>query len=405
MLEEYEYDGFNQLTSVKIEGVDTAYKYKADGLRLSKTVDGVITQHIWDGKNISVDVTGGTITGKYIRGVNLLSAVDNAGAKKTYMYDAHGDVVRLTDTSGNVTWKYDYDAFGVEREIAGQDAETDNNPFRYCGEYFDKETGSIYLRARYYNPIIGRFTTADMHWNTKNMIYGDEPVKWNERKEDTYDPLGLNTYTYKPDIAAIMQSGNLYAYCMNNPIMYRDESGEIVVTAIVIGALLGAVIGGVIGGKISYDKYGTIKWQYVAGGALLGGVAGALIGWGAGAIIAKFGVAATANGITAGTSGAGFKSFGKIKDFLGSAGKGFQWHHIVEQCQTAKSGFSQYWINNTNNMLRISSTVHAKISSYYSRIHDFTEGMRFRDWLAGKSFEEQYAWGIKVAKECGAVIK
>jgi len=49
------------------------------------------------------------------------------------------------------------------------------------------------------------------------MIYGDSRVKWNERNADPNDPLGLNTYTYRPDIYAIMQSGNLYVYGVNNP--------------------------------------------------------------------------------------------------------------------------------------------------------------------------------------------
>ena len=185
LLEEYEYDGFNQLTSVKIEGVDTAYKYKADGLRLSKTTGGVTTQHIWDGQNISADMTNGTVTAKYLRGVDLISSSVSGQTTRYYMYNAHGDVVQLVGSSYTVVRRYEYDAFGVEQEIAGQDAETDNNPFRYCGEYFDKETGSIYLRARYYNPKIGRFITQD--------------------------PIcdGLNWYTY----------------CGNSPVMFRDPSG------------------------------------------------------------------------------------------------------------------------------------------------------------------------------------
>ena len=58
---------------------------------------------------------------------------------------------------------------------------------RYCGEYFDNETGTYYLRARYYDPAIGRFTQQDTHWNTANSIYGDNPQKINERE----DKLGL----------------------------------------------------------------------------------------------------------------------------------------------------------------------------------------------------------------------
>ena len=86
-------------------------------------------------------------------------------------------MVQLTDGSGNVTKSYAYDAFGNE---INQDA-SDTNPFRYCGEYYDVETGTIYLRARYYDPTTGRFTQQDA-WAFM----------------DASDPLGLNLYTYLP---------------------------------------------------------------------------------------------------------------------------------------------------------------------------------------------------------------
>ncbi|HOV28163.1 MAG TPA: RHS repeat-associated core domain-containing protein, partial [Pseudobacteroides sp.] len=60
------------------------------------------------------------------------------------------------------------------------------NRFRYAGEQFDPVTGQYYLRARFYNPVIGRFT-----------------------QEDTYRGDGLN----------------LYAYVQNNPVKYYDPSG------------------------------------------------------------------------------------------------------------------------------------------------------------------------------------
>ena len=59
-------------------------------------------------------------------------------------------------------------------------------PFRYCGEYYDKETDSIYLRARYYNPALGRFTTEDL---------AKDGLNW-------------------------------YVYCDNNPVMFVDPTGE-----------------------------------------------------------------------------------------------------------------------------------------------------------------------------------
>ncbi|MEA4833241.1 MAG: RHS repeat-associated core domain-containing protein [Oscillospiraceae bacterium] len=97
--------------------------------------------------------------------------------------------MNLTDSTATATKSYDYDAFGVERNIASGDA----NPFRYCAEYYDKETGEIYLRARYYNASIGRFTQQD-GWGYA----------------DSNDPLSLN----------------LYVYCVGNPVIFVDPSGE-----------------------------------------------------------------------------------------------------------------------------------------------------------------------------------
>lgn len=128
----------------------------------------------------------------YIRGTNLVAKYNyKNGNKSEYTYytqNAHGDVVNLTDADGEVVKSYTYDAFGVEKNID----ETDANPFRYCGEYFDAETGTIYLRARYYNPTTGRFISRD-------SVMG---------KID--DPLSLNLYTY----------------CHNNPIIGIDPSGH-----------------------------------------------------------------------------------------------------------------------------------------------------------------------------------
>lgn len=146
---------------------------------MSKIVDSITTNHIWDGTNIAVDVTNGTVT-KYIRGIQLISSKTGSN-ESFYTYNAHGDVARLTNSSGDITKQYSYDAFGVEQN---QDA-NDTNPFRYCGEYFDGEMKSVYFRARDYNPGSGRFITED-------------PIR-----------DGLNWYTY----------------CEGNQILYTDPFG------------------------------------------------------------------------------------------------------------------------------------------------------------------------------------
>ena len=88
----------------------------------------------------------------------------------------------LADGRGEVINSYKYDAFGNTVEAKEQIP----NRFRYAGEQYDPITGQYYLRARFYNPVVGRFT-----------------------QEDTYRGDGLN----------------LYSYVQNNPVNYYDPSG------------------------------------------------------------------------------------------------------------------------------------------------------------------------------------
>ncbi|MCG8688163.1 MAG: hypothetical protein MI892_25025 [Desulfobacterales bacterium] len=94
----------------------------------------------------------------------------------------------------------------------------------------------------------------------------------------------------------------------------------------------------------------------------------------------------------------GFDSFRALKKHLGSGGEGNHWHHIVEQSQIKKSGFSANSIQNTGNIIAVDKAIHAKITGYYGSIQPFSDGMKVRDWLAGQSFEEQYKFGVDVLK-------
>ena len=227
------------------------------------------------------EVQNNTVTQNYLRGINLIRR-EAGTATDYYIFNAHGDVVNLVNTAGVVTQSYDYDAFGVE-----QDPDPlDTNHFRYCGEYLDAETGRYYLRARYYDPLIGRFTQRDTHWNTANMIYGDNPQKINERE----DKLGLKTYSYAPQIMAIMQAGNLYVYGINNPVVFTDDTGTFIctVTSIFTGAA-----GGFLTALFKGDHLGYAAIAGAVGGAISGifldlaiVLTGGSAGWGAPAGIA-----------------------------------------------------------------------------------------------------------------------
>ncbi len=132
---------------------------------------------------------GGAVQKRYIRGNDSVYADKGENTEKTYyVTDMHGNVVQLLDESGNVTKTYEYDSFGNEVKPEKKD----ENPYRYCGEYYDKETEEVYLRARYYEPGVGRFITRDTYTGESD------------------EPLSLHLYTY----------------CENDGVNMVDPSGH-----------------------------------------------------------------------------------------------------------------------------------------------------------------------------------
>ena len=193
-IERMVYNGLNQLTSVQLDGQTVgSYSYRPSGMRHSKTTAAGTTLHQWEGSYIVADETNGVITGTYLRGINLI-ATERNNTLSYQVYNGHGDVVQLAGEDSAIGQQYDYDAYGNQREITGQETTApDDNPFRYSGEYYDNETGYIYLRARYYDPAVGAFINedsirADMNW------YGycaGNPVRF-------ADPLGLDKIDVTP---------------------------------------------------------------------------------------------------------------------------------------------------------------------------------------------------------------
>ena len=96
-------------------------------------------------------------------------------------------------------------------------------------------------------------------------------------------------------------------------------------------------------------------------------------------------------------SNQGFDTFKQFKKEFGSAGDGREWHHIVEQSQIKKSGFSPQSIHNTSNMISLDKSTHRKITGFYNKTTlPFTAGSSVRNWLANKSFEEQFEFGTNI---------
>ena len=185
----YSYDGFNrQKKIINFESRVQVNHYDGEGLRHEMEENGKLVKFLYaDREAVAEEKEDGNIV-RFIRGYDLVAS-DSESARTYYHYasDEQGSITHVLgdDENGEYSLKnyYEYGAFGDFRE----QYEEAENRFGYNGEIFDPIGGQYYLRARYYNPVIGRFT-----------------------QEDTYYGAGLN----------------LYAYCRNLPVGYEDPSGH-----------------------------------------------------------------------------------------------------------------------------------------------------------------------------------
>ncbi len=99
--------------------------------------------------------------------------------------------------------------------------------------------------------------------------------------------------------------------------------------------------------------------------------------------------------------GAGFSSFRALKKALGSAGKNFEWHHVVEQRASNIARFGAQTIQNTGNIVRIDKQTHTLISAYYSSKQAFTGGLTVRNWLSTQSLAVQWQFDMETLMRYG----
>lgn len=306
----YCYNLDNNLEKVIKGTTETSMEYYADGLRAKKEFNDTskATSYVYNlsGQLITEkqDIGSTNITSNYVWGPDrALVKKDSLGGEYYYLYNGHGDVVQMVDRNGNVVNNYNYDEWG---NITLSN-ETVSNPFKYAGEVYDQETGLYYLRARYYDPTMGRFINEDTHWDNSNSIYGD-------------DGYQLSDVRF-PDINAIRQSSNLYVYGLNNPMLYIDSSGEF---AFLVNMAICGVIGAAVSSGVQIYKNvnnGNKWYKGVGKAALAGGVSGAI------AAIPIPGLSAAASAVI--MSGAGNTvanlikgDIGNFKDVLTSLGFG-----------------------------------------------------------------------------------
>nr|WP_228057013.1 putative Ig domain-containing protein [Tychonema sp. LEGE 07203] len=233
----WENDGENRLVGVTVtEGGVTrnvGYQYNAQGIRVGKVVDGVETRYLIDELQPYDQVLEeydalGNAKGSYVYGLDLLGRVSGM-QPEFYHSDGLGSTRLLTNGSGQVSNIYTYDAYGNLIASTGGA----NNAYLFAGEQRDKETGLDYLRARYYDPLVGRFVSADAYEGTLD------------------DPMSLHDYQY----------------AHANPVVNTDPSGYFS-----IGELLGTMAGYSVLAGLSYTT-GSAVGTVAGGGSVWDAVA------------------------------------------------------------------------------------------------------------------------------------
>ncbi len=300
----YLWDG-RRLTGINYyndSNVDIEYRYNDQGVRVSKETNTHEYEYIVDGYLVLVEIIDGTNYIYYTYDVDgTLISMNYQGVEYYYISNLQGDIIGMMDGSGNIVVKYSYDAWG---NIVYQWTLITNldhiNPYRYRGYRYDVETNLYYLNARYYDPSIARFISAD----DVSFISDDQAA-----------------------------SINLYAYSLNNPVMYSDFSGnmpEWLENTLVIGgvALLIAGIamaalftGGLAGAALMAVAFSTGIGAYnglttaiedgtsIAAGVLSGGLKGLATG--------------VAIGLGIMTGGGAFSALGGLAAFGGSLAVNF----------------------------------------------------------------------------------
>ena len=227
-----------------------------------------------------------------------VSGMTVGGKKYYFVRNIFGDVTAIYNTSRVKCAEYAYDAWGTMYMTLDTEGVGALNPFRYRGYYMVSNIGLYYLTTRFYDYTTGRFLNADV------PSVGIES--------------GFN----------IPEGCNLYSYCLNNPVMYSDETGYsplpwwgkllIGIGFIVVGAAVTALTAGTGAGFMA-----------AFGAALLTSTKAVAVST---AISAGIGLAV--GGLTTGTWD------GAINGMLESAVDGFMWGGIFAGgAQILSAGF------------------------------------------------------------------
>jgi len=176
----YTWDYMNRMTQWASTGQTTMdFVYNGYGMRVGKTPSGgTATNFLLDGNEIVEETTGSSVT-SYV-GPGLISKIAST-TRTVFHVDGIGSTRAMTDSDQEVTMACIYDAYGnLLAEYPGSSAQS----FGYAGQfrYYADSTGLDYLKARYYDPGVGRFISRD-------------PIGYEG---------GLNLYSYVTNIPTLM---------------------------------------------------------------------------------------------------------------------------------------------------------------------------------------------------------
>lgn len=192
----FEWENGRVLKKINTSDKSVQMSYDSSGMRTQKTVDGVKTNYYYDSnKNLIALVKGNDTLLFYYDSDGDATSFSYNGRMYFYVKNLQGDVIRIIDLAGTEVASYVYDAWGNIKDTKGEPTIREINPIRYRGYVYDTETSLYYLQSRYYDPFTGRFLNAD-------------------------DTAFIG-------VSGTVLSGNLFAYCENNPVNHIDNYGYV----------------------------------------------------------------------------------------------------------------------------------------------------------------------------------
>jgi RHS repeat-associated protein len=151
----YSYDQASRLTASGNGSTSATYVYDGDGLRTSKTVGAATGTFGWNDASLPNALSDGANTFLYGPGGLPIEQVNGVGSFR-FVHDQIGSTLALLNSLSTVVQSYTYTPYGQVTSSG-----TVATPLQYAGQYTDSESGLIYLRARYYDPVTMQFLTVD----------------------------------------------------------------------------------------------------------------------------------------------------------------------------------------------------------------------------------------------------